>query len=722
MSNLARYVTFTLHPHDNADSLSIAHIDGTDWQCVTQTSQWAGGPTAGIYIGIDALVDPARPEFVFLASKASKKFADGRLAHRIKTMRLRGKLSQGLLIPLLPGYSNDTQSDWAGLLGIERYEPPTPTQLSGDQIRCPGSFRTYTSIENAKNHPNALVEGEMVRVTEKAHGCLAFSTPITMADGTTRNISSLVANDEVGAEVMGVDSGGMLVATKITKVFNNGHGTEWVKVIGKRRGAGRGNSIFAIVCTPNHKFWSKDRYVAASELQSGDRVTLIRSEGGLTPIQRQVLIGKMLGDGTLTSFEYSASLEFGHKAEHEEYVNWTCRALGEIARPSRRTTTSGYGTEMIRASTVSSGHIKAMLDTFLVGSDKKYIPDWVADEIGPIALAFWYMDDGSLNHNEDQEDRAAFAVCNFEGEDCAVLVRAFRRFGINATAALGNDGSDKYWRMRLSADESEKFFLLIAPYVPPVMQYKLPKRYRGHPGWLPADNTPGYKPMLVEQDVVSVESFMPERLTRYDLETEAHNFFANSVLVHNSNSRVGFVDDGREAPVYMVGTHATARDPAGGNLYSTIARRDMPEAKLLEVLTSLGLSPVGKQHAIVFFEIFGFKVQDLQYGCAKNEQKVCLFDVCVDDVFQPFETVQAVAAGLGLKTAPVLYRGPYSRTTVMALRDGKTTIGGDHVREGVVVTAEPEVRFIGDDGGSYRKILKFISDDYLLRSGEKDGH
>ena len=54
----------------------------------------------------------------------------------------------------------------------------------------------------------------------------------------------------------------------------------------------------------------------------------------------------------------------------------------------------------------------------------------------------------------------------------------------------------------------------------------------------------------------------------------------------------------------------------------------------------------------------------------------------------------------------------------MGLRDGKSTLpGATHCREGVVVTIEPETRI-----GQHRGILKFISDEYLLRKGEKDGH
>ena len=45
-----------------------------------------------------------------------------------------------------------------------------------------------------------------------------------------------------------------------------------------------------------------------------------------------------------------------------------------------------------------------------------------------------------------------------------------------------------------------------------------------------------------------------------------------------------------------------------------------------------------------------------------------------------------------------------------AMRDGKDTISGTHVREGIVIRSVVE----GDNGGQ-RKIGKFVSPDYILR-------
>lgn len=188
--------------------------------------------------------------------------------------------------------------------------------------------------------------------------------------------------------------------------------------------------------------------------------------------------------------------------------------------------------------------------------------------------------------------------------------------------------------------------------------------------------------------------------------------------IHGTNFRFGHVSaDGRVdgEHTYCVGTHRTARAKDGKNLYSQTSVQLDLEAKIGTLVHRF--SP--EQNFVIFGEIFGRGVQDLTYGLNQTTN-LRIFDVLVNHVYQPWEVVEEVAFHLGVKTVPLLYRGPYSEAIALSLRDGGgTTIsGGNHMREGIVVTAEPE-SFHPEIG---RKILKFISDEYLLRSGATDGH
>lgn len=113
----------------------------------------------------------------------------------------------------------------------------------------------------------------------------------------------------------------------------------------------------------------------------------------------------------------------------------------------------------------------------------------------------------------------------------------------------------------------------------------------------------------------------------------------------------------------------------------------------------------------VFGEVFGKGVQDLAYGASSPQ--FAAFDIQIDGVYVPYEERVALSEVLGIPVVPVLYEGPFDREALVVHRDGKDSISGTCVREGIVIVAR--------DGGRHpnhgRKIGKWISPDYLTRKG-----
>jgi RNA ligase (TIGR02306 family) len=110
-----------LEPIANADAIERATVLG--WQLVVKKGEFAVGDLC-VYCEIDALL-PERPEFEFLRPR---KFL-------IRTVRLRGQISQGICFPLdiLPaGTLVARGADVTEVLGIVKYEPPLPAQIAGD--------------------------------------------------------------------------------------------------------------------------------------------------------------------------------------------------------------------------------------------------------------------------------------------------------------------------------------------------------------------------------------------------------------------------------------------------------------------------------------------------------------------------------------------------------------------------------------------------------------
>ena len=75
--------------HPNADRLEIAKVKG--WQCVVGKDSFAAGDK-GIYIPIESILPEELEAKIFGTSKVKLS------KHRVKTIRLRGAVSQGLLV------------------------------------------------------------------------------------------------------------------------------------------------------------------------------------------------------------------------------------------------------------------------------------------------------------------------------------------------------------------------------------------------------------------------------------------------------------------------------------------------------------------------------------------------------------------------------------------------------------------------------------------------
>lgn len=154
----AKVVRYGLRKHPNADALSIADIEGSAWQVVVRTDDFAEEGT-GIYIPVDTIV-PQIPEFEFLRDRN----------FRIKAIKLRGEYSYGLLIPNRDNLP--VGEDVTDRIGIKKYEPPTPIDMTGEAVPQTevNWICVYTDVERYENFPDVFKEQEEVIVTEKIHG------------------------------------------------------------------------------------------------------------------------------------------------------------------------------------------------------------------------------------------------------------------------------------------------------------------------------------------------------------------------------------------------------------------------------------------------------------------------------------------------------------------------------------------------------------------------
>jgi RNA ligase (TIGR02306 family) len=155
------------------------------------------------------------------------------------------------------------------------------------------------------------------------------------------------------------------------------------------------------------------------------------------------------------------------------------------------------------------------------------------------------------------------------------------------------------------------------------------------------------------------------------------------------------------------------------NLYVRILRdllsKDF-EAKLLTLVATLTdqmqLMITTPLPVRIWGEVYGAGVQDLHYGTKHPEFAV--FDILIGERWLTDLELAVACAHLGVRKAPLAYKGPFDVAALEAVRDGATLMGGTNIREGIVVRSE---NLLPHD--SYgRRICKMISPDYLTRKAK----
>lgn len=159
----------SVSPIEGADNIELITVDG--WKCIAKKDEFFGGSLC-IYFEIDSFL-PALPEFEFLRKSSYKKMGD-KEGFRLKTIRLRGQLSQGLALPTssFKFYEDICEGfDCTEYIGVLKYDPPIPAQLSGI---CKGNFPSFirkTDQERIQNIWNKIKDcGETFEVTIKLDG------------------------------------------------------------------------------------------------------------------------------------------------------------------------------------------------------------------------------------------------------------------------------------------------------------------------------------------------------------------------------------------------------------------------------------------------------------------------------------------------------------------------------------------------------------------------
>lgn len=205
----------------------------------------------------------------------------------------------------------------------------------------------------------------------------------------------------------------------------------------------------------------------------------------LTDQQREVLIGTLLGDASMSlrNGKPHYSVKFEQKVDKQSYIDHLYEIfepfVGGPPRPRYFISTIALPDQKLEPK-IKSYWFRTYEHNSLIfyynyfykiknGKKVKIVPKTIHKFLTARALSYWFMDDGTFNWNCNKKSYL-FSTQGFEKFECKRLCDALK-LNFNICAAVHKD-KDK-WRIYILAESSELFKHIIQPYMHSDFYYKL---------------------------------------------------------------------------------------------------------------------------------------------------------------------------------------------------------------------------------------------------------
>ncbi len=358
-----------------------------------------------------------------------------------------------------------------------------------------------------------------------------YDTLVTTEDGL-KKIGWIVNNKYDGKVLTINESTGKSEWNKIVEYHHNPNNNKWIK-LELSNNIKRGPKV---ITTNDHEmsvvydplapmvnFLRADEMVGHYTMTHGKSGKLFNSECV------SALIGTLLGDSCIS--KKANRLSCGHGEKQKDYIDMKRQLFGGAIKKYKN---NGYGknneSSVYLLTSAVNGQTKYLREIMYI-ENKKTVKN-VLRYMNEISMAFWYMDDGCLKKSGNTSHYCEFNTQGFEDDDQYLLQQFLNdKYGfdvqIDEMRAAAKSRTDVIFkRLRLKNEDSAKFFEMIAKYIPPHMEYKLPAKYQGGVKHV-YDSTP------LEYKLHKVSSFETIKLDsdQYDIGIENnHNFMIGSMM------------------------------------------------------------------------------------------------------------------------------------------------------------------------------------------------
>ncbi|OGE25921.1 hypothetical protein A3C26_03805 [Candidatus Daviesbacteria bacterium RIFCSPHIGHO2_02_FULL_39_12] len=184
--------------------------------------------------------------------------------------------------------------------------------------------------------------------------------------------------------------------------------------------------------------------------------------GSLTEEQKSILIGTLLGDGTMR-IKKNAHLEINHCYAQRMLVDWMFSKFSSLVSTPPKWRKGNGKREAYRFATQKLPVFTPFYNQFYKNG-KKIIPNDL--KLNSLSLAVWFMDDGSKTYSSVYLNTQQFNL----DEQIQLIGILKNQFGIEASL-----NKDKiYYRIRVRSQSIKKFIKLVEPFVLKEFRYKIP--------------------------------------------------------------------------------------------------------------------------------------------------------------------------------------------------------------------------------------------------------
>ncbi len=195
-----------------------------------------------------------------------------------------------------------------------------------------------------------------------------------------------------------------------------------------------------------------------------------KSKLKLSDIQRQVIVGLLLGDAHLETQNKGRTyrLKIEYSVKHSDYAMHIYELFKEwILTPPR--IKSDITHNNICFQTVSHAAFRFYAHQFYKDGKKSVPTKLIHKLLSPRSMAYWFMDDGSIKSRQS-EGIILNTQCYGEKEVEFLAKTLKRLFGLKAEKRKQKKG----WQIYISGHSYETFRKIVDPYIETSMRYKIP--------------------------------------------------------------------------------------------------------------------------------------------------------------------------------------------------------------------------------------------------------